>query len=61
MTTEIAEQPLVDVKATVKADEIDFAYLTGFSLMYHPMLAVKPTILMKMTISIQRSIAPYAD
>ena len=30
MTTEIAEQPLVDVKATVKADEIDFAYLTGF-------------------------------
>ena len=34
MITEVAEQPLVDVKATekanVKADEIDFAYLTGF-------------------------------
>jgi hypothetical protein len=34
MITEVAEQPLVDVKVTekanVKADEIDFAYLTGF-------------------------------
>ena len=30
MITEIAEQPLVDAKVTEKADEIDFAYLTGF-------------------------------
>jgi len=30
MITEIAEQPLVTEKANVKADEIDFAYLTGF-------------------------------
>jgi hypothetical protein len=30
MITEIAEQPLATEKANVKADEIDFAYLTGF-------------------------------
>ena len=30
MITEVAEQPLATEKANVKADEIDFAYLTGF-------------------------------
>jgi hypothetical protein len=30
MITEIAEQPLATEKVTEKADEIDFAYLTGF-------------------------------
>jgi hypothetical protein len=29
MITEIAEQPLATEKANVKADEIDFSYLTG--------------------------------
>jgi hypothetical protein len=30
MITEVAEQPLATEKVNVKADEIDFAYLTGF-------------------------------